>query len=68
MTRNRFAQVPEGLLPTVTISLMIASTQMAARNVLSVNELVHDVVVEQAAELMGLAPEAVDPAYGRSQA
>ncbi|WP_434992997.1 metallopeptidase family protein [Arthrobacter sp. Ld5] len=41
---------------------------MAARNVLSVNELVHDVVVEQAAELMGLAPEAVDPAYGRSQA
>eukprot|EP00933_Yihiella_yeosuensis_P029196 TRINITY_DN22873_c0_g1_i2.p1 TRINITY_DN22873_c0_g1~~TRINITY_DN22873_c0_g1_i2.p1 ORF type:complete len:1158 (-),score=330.30 TRINITY_DN22873_c0_g1_i2:171-3239(-) len=29
-----FAQVPEGLLPTVTISLMIASSQMAARNVL----------------------------------
>jgi hypothetical protein len=33
-----------------------------------VNELVHDVVVEQAAELLGMAPEAVDPAYGRSQA
>mmetsp|Transcript_4732 Transcript_4732/g.11047 ORF Transcript_4732/g.11047 Transcript_4732/m.11047 type:complete len:1113 (+) Transcript_4732:69-3407(+) len=29
-----FAQVPEGLLPTVTISLMIASQQMVARNVL----------------------------------
>merc|ERR1719188_90764 len=29
-----FAQVPEGLLPTVTISLMIASDQMAKRNVL----------------------------------
>eukprot|EP00928_Gymnodinium_smaydae_P056044 TRINITY_DN3948_c0_g5_i1.p2 TRINITY_DN3948_c0_g5~~TRINITY_DN3948_c0_g5_i1.p2 ORF type:complete len:895 (-),score=259.19 TRINITY_DN3948_c0_g5_i1:160-2844(-) len=29
-----FAQVPEGLLPTVTISLMIASSQMVARNVL----------------------------------
>ncbi len=29
-----FAQVPEGLLPTVTISLMIASDQMAARNVI----------------------------------
>eukprot|EP00913_Durusdinium_trenchii_P010668 g10008.t1 len=29
-----FAQVPEGLLPTVTISLMIASDQMASRNVI----------------------------------
>jgi magnesium-transporting ATPase (P-type) len=29
-----FAQVPEGLLPTVTISLMIASQQLSLRNVL----------------------------------
>merc|ERR1712160_87988 len=29
-----FAQVPEGLLPTVTISLMIASSQMVKRHVL----------------------------------
>merc|ERR1712039_742073 len=29
-----FAQVPEGLLPTVTISLMIASSQMVVRHVL----------------------------------
>eukprot|EP00931_Biecheleriopsis_adriatica_P024149 TRINITY_DN15119_c0_g1_i3.p1 TRINITY_DN15119_c0_g1~~TRINITY_DN15119_c0_g1_i3.p1 ORF type:complete len:1229 (-),score=239.13 TRINITY_DN15119_c0_g1_i3:158-3646(-) len=29
-----FAQVPEGLLPTVTISLMIASDQMAQRSVI----------------------------------
>jgi len=29
-----FAQVPEGLLPTVTISLMIASAEMVKRNVL----------------------------------
>merc|ERR1719305_1127321 len=29
-----FAQVPEGLLPTVTISLMIASDQMAKKHVL----------------------------------
>ncbi len=29
-----FAQVPEGLLPTVTISLMITSDQLAARNVI----------------------------------
>ncbi|KNC19640.1 hypothetical protein AC792_04350 [Arthrobacter sp. RIT-PI-e] len=41
---------------------------MAARSLMPVNELVHDVVVEQTAELMGLSPEAVDPAYGRSQA
>ncbi|WP_103500614.1 MULTISPECIES: metallopeptidase family protein [Streptomyces] len=27
--------------------------------------LVHEVVVEQAAELLGLAPEAVDPRYGQ---
>ncbi|MGV0110154.1 MULTISPECIES: metallopeptidase family protein [unclassified Arthrobacter] len=41
---------------------------MAAKSLMPVNELVHDVVVEQTAELMGLSPEAVDPAYGRSQA
>jgi len=29
-----FAQVPEGLIPTMTISLMIASQKMSARNVL----------------------------------
>merc|ERR1719326_847423 len=29
-----FAQVPEGLLPTVTISLMLASGQLSERNVL----------------------------------
>ena len=29
-----FAQVPEGLLPTVTISLMIASEKMSERKVL----------------------------------
>ncbi|MEV1006640.1 metallopeptidase family protein [Streptomyces sp. NPDC049881] len=28
-------------------------------------QLVHDVVVEQAAELLGLAPESVDPRYGQ---
>lgn len=27
--------------------------------------LVHEVVVEQAAELLGLAPESVDPTYGQ---
>ncbi|MGW7595564.1 metallopeptidase family protein, partial [Streptomyces rubiginosohelvolus] len=27
--------------------------------------LVHEVVVEQVAELLGLAPESVDPRYGQ---
>ncbi|MDQ1485043.1 MAG: Zincin-like metallopeptidase, partial [Actinomycetota bacterium] len=27
-------------------------------------ELVHDVVVEEVAEFLGLEPEAVDPGYG----
>lgn len=51
-----------------TITVYRHPVLMAARNAVPVNELVHDVVVEQTAELMGLAPEAVDPAYGRSQA
>lgn len=50
------------------ITIYRQPTLMAARGFLPLNELVHDVVVEQTAELMGLAPEAVDPAYGRSQA
>lgn len=36
----------------------------AARIAEHVPELVHDTVVEQAAELLGLSPEAVDPTYG----
>ncbi|GAB3521451.1 metallopeptidase family protein [Arthrobacter monumenti] len=38
--------------------------QTAARGHGEVSELVHDAVVEQAAELLGIAPEAVDPMYG----
>ncbi|MFD1214405.1 metallopeptidase family protein [Arthrobacter sp. GCM10027362] len=30
-------------------------------------EVVHDVVVEQTAELLGMSPEAVDPTYGRTR-
>jgi hypothetical protein len=30
-------------------------------------EVIHDVVVEQAAELLGMPPEGVDPRYGRSR-
>lgn len=38
--------------------------EVAARVADRVPELVHDAVVEQAAELLGLSPEAVDPTYG----
>lgn len=38
--------------------------QMAARIAEQVPELVHDAVVEQAAGLLGLSPETVDPTYG----
>ncbi len=50
------------------ITLYRRPLEMAAKGTVPVNELIHDVVVEQTAELMGMAPEAVDPAYGRSQA
>lgn len=38
--------------------------QTAARHHGDLPELVHDAVVVQAAELLGLSPEAVDPLYG----
>lgn len=38
--------------------------ETAARLPERVPELAHDAVVEQAAELLGLSPEAVDPTYG----
>lgn len=50
------------------ITLYRHPIEMAAKGYVPVNELVHDVVVEQMAELLGMAPEAVDPAYGRSRA
>lgn len=52
-------------LPTIVVYRR--PVEMAARGVVPVNEMVHDVVVEQAAELLGMSPEAVDPAYGRSR-
>ncbi len=38
--------------------------EMAAGAAWYVPELVHDAVVEQAAELLGLSPEMIDPTYG----
>ena len=39
--------------------------ESAARGLVPVSDLIHDVVVEQLATLMGLEPETVDPTYGR---
>jgi Zincin-like metallopeptidase len=50
-----------------TITVYRHPIEMAARGYVPANELVHDVIVEQAAELLGMSPEAVDPGYGRSQ-
>lgn len=51
-----------------TITIYRHPVEMSAKGFVAPNELVHDVVVEQTAELLGMAPEAVDPAYGRSRA
>lgn len=51
-----------------TITVYRHPIEMAAKGYIPANELVHDVIVEQMAELLGMAPEAVDPAYGRSRA
>lgn len=51
-----------------TITVYRHPIEMAAKGFIAPNELVHDVVVEQMAELLGMTPEAVDPAYGRSRA
>lgn len=39
--------------------------ESAARGLVPVSELIHDVVVEQLALLMDMDPETVDPTYGR---
>ena len=39
--------------------------ESAARGLVPVSELIHDVVVEQLATLIGMDPETVDPTYGR---
>lgn len=51
-----------------TITVYRHPIEMTAKGYIPANELVHDVIVEQMAELLGMAPEAVDPAYGRSRA
>lgn len=67
------AQVPMGSFtpaapgrPAV-ITVYRHPVEMSARGYAPVSEVVHDAVVEQAAELLGMAPEAVDPSYGRSR-
>lgn len=58
-----FRQETPGTPPAIVIYRH--PIQTAARHHGDLPELVHDAVVEQAAELLGIAPEAVDPLYGR---
>ncbi|MBP3037212.1 metallopeptidase family protein [Arthrobacter sp. zg-ZUI100] len=54
----------EGPRPAV-ITVYRHPVESAARGLVPVSELIHDVVVEQLALLMGMDPETVDPTYGR---
>lgn len=47
------------------ITIYRHAVETSARGLVPVSELVHDVIVEQLAGLMGMDPESVDPAYGR---
>jgi len=47
------------------ITIYRRPVESTARGLVPVNELIHDVVVEQLASLMGMDPEAIDPSYGR---
>ena len=49
--------------PVITIYRHAVET--AARGLVPASELLHDVIVEQLAALMGMDPESIDPAYGR---
>lgn len=62
------ASTPAAEKRPATITVYRHPIEMTAKGYIPANELVHDVIVEQMAELLGMAPEAVDPAYGRSRA
>ena len=47
------------------ITIYRRPVESTARGLVPVNELIHDVVVEQLASLMGMDPETIDPTYGR---
>ena len=47
------------------ITIYRRPVESTARGLVPVNELIHDVVVEQLASLKGMDPESIDPTYGR---
>ncbi|MBT1002423.1 metallopeptidase family protein [Paenarthrobacter sp. DKR-5] len=49
-----------------TVTVYRRPVEQAALGPEDLRELVHDVVVEQTAELLGVAPETLDPIYRRS--
>lgn len=54
---------PVGALPA-RVAIYRRPIETRAQGARELRQLVHDVVVEQVAELLGVEPEQVDPAYG----
>lgn len=57
------AYAPVGALPA-RVAIYRRPIETRARGIRELRQLIHDVVVEQVAELLGVEPEQVDPAYG----
>jgi hypothetical protein len=49
-----------------TVTVFRRTVEQAAESEGELPELVHDVVVEQTADLLGMAPEVLDPIYRRT--
>ncbi|EMY32829.1 hypothetical protein D477_018074 [Arthrobacter crystallopoietes BAB-32] len=58
---------PAGPRRPAVVTVYRRPVETAAQSKEELPELVHDVVVEQTAHLLGMAPEAVDPGYGRTR-
>ncbi len=58
------SNIPAQLGRPAVIAVYRCPTETAARDQFPVPDLIHDVVIEQVSELMGIPPEAVDPGYG----
>ncbi|MCC3272930.1 metallopeptidase family protein [Arthrobacter zhangbolii] len=59
------AGTPAGPNRPPVITIYRHAVETAAHGLVPVSELLHDVIVEQLAGLMGMDPETIDPAYGR---
>ena len=57
---------PAGPGRPAVVTVYRRPVEIAAHTREELPELVHDVVVEQTAQLLGMSPEAVDPGYGHT--